>query len=70
LSEVRHILLKNKDALASSLLVLAPIVGKKGTSENILPIFLALLKDPDSDVRITLFKKLSLLTKVFNQKII
>jgi serine/threonine-protein phosphatase 2A regulatory subunit A len=70
LLEVSHILLKNKDALASSLLVLAPIVGKKGTSENILPIFLTLLKDPDSDVRITLFKKLSLLTKVFYEKII
>jgi serine/threonine-protein phosphatase 2A regulatory subunit A len=29
-----------------------------------LPIFLALLKDTDSEVRITLFKKLSLITKV------
>ena len=52
------------DALASSILTLCPILGKKNTSESILPIFLNLLKDTDSEVRITLFKKLSLITNV------
>ena len=51
-------------ALASSILTLCPVIGKKSTSELILPIFLSLLKDSDSEVRITLFKKMSFTTRV------
>jgi len=51
-------------ALASSILTLCPVIGKKSTSELILPIFLSLLKDSDSEVRITLFKKMSFMTRV------
>jgi serine/threonine-protein phosphatase 2A regulatory subunit A len=40
------------------------MVGKKNTSEFILPIFLQLLKDEESEVRISLFKKLNEITKV------
>lgn len=35
----------NLDALAKTLLLLCPLVGKKHTSEQILPKFLQLLKD-------------------------
>lgn len=51
-------------SLASSFLALCSVVGKKHTSDIILPIFLQLLKDEDSDVRINLFKKLNEITKV------
>ena len=39
-------------------------IGKSHTTEHILPTFLSLLKDEDSDVRINLFKKLNEITKV------
>lgn len=51
-------------SLASSFLTLCQYIGKKNTTEHILPTFLALLKDDDSDVRINLFKKLNEITKV------
>jgi serine/threonine-protein phosphatase 2A regulatory subunit A len=51
-------------ALAESLPSLAPIVGKRSTSDHILPIFLTLLKDEASEVRVSLFKHLDDLTKV------
>jgi len=53
-----------RTSLASSFLALCSVVGKKHTSDIILPIFLQLLKDEDSDVRINLFKKLNEITKV------
>jgi len=53
-------------ALAESLPSLCPIVGKKSTSEYVLPIFLTLLKDEYSEVRVNLFKHLEDLTKVID----
>lgn len=42
---VRSILYRYIDSLASSILHLCPIIGKKATLEHILPKFLQLLKD-------------------------
>ena len=51
-------------AVAESLPSLCPLVGKKATNDHILPLFLALLKDEHSEVRVNLFKHLDDLTKV------
>lgn len=50
--------------LAENVLSLCPIVDKGPTNEHILPIFLALLRDENSDVRLNLFKRLEDLNKV------
>ena len=42
-------------ALAENILSLAPVLGKSKTNEHILPIFLQLLRDESSEVRIALF---------------
>ena len=47
-----------RQALAENLLQLCPILDKNATNEHILPIFLALLRDESSDVRLNLFKRL------------
>jgi len=46
------------------LLALAPIIDKPATNEHILPLFLALLRDESSDVRLNLFKRLEELNSV------
>lgn len=46
------------DSLASSLLTLCAPIGKKNTSELILPKFLQLLKDDEVQVRLTMFSKI------------
>jgi len=43
---------------------LAPLIDKQATNEHIIPVFLALLRDESSDVRLNLFKKLEDLNKV------
>ena len=53
-----------KGALAGSLLSVSLYIGKKPTTDLILPVFSNLLKDQDSEVRINLFKKLGDITKV------
>lgn len=53
-------------ALAESILSLCPIVGKKGTNDYVLQIFLVLLRDEFSEVRVNLFKHLDDLTKVID----
>jgi len=50
--------------LAGSLLSVSLYIGKKPTTDLILPVFSNLLKDQDSEVRINLFKKLGDITKV------
>lgn len=45
-------------------MTLCPIIDKAQTNEHILPIFLALLRDESSDVRLNLFKKLEYLNSV------
>lgn len=37
---------------------MCPIVSKDDVNEHLLPIFLALLRDESSDVRLNLFKKI------------
>ena len=51
-------------ALAGSLLQLCPLIGKKHTNDHILSIFLLLLRDEYSEVRVNLFKNLDDITKV------
>lgn len=55
-----------KCALAENLLALCPIVGRSVTNDQILPIFLALIRDENSEVRLNLFKRLDDLHKVVN----
>jgi serine/threonine-protein phosphatase 2A regulatory subunit A len=45
-------------------LALCGVIDKASTNEHILPIFLALLRDDSSDVRLNLFKRLEELNKV------
>ena len=53
-----------RSALAENLLALCPIIEKQPTNEHILPIFLALLRDESSDVRLNLFKRLENMNQV------
>jgi serine/threonine-protein phosphatase 2A regulatory subunit A len=53
-----------RSALSENLLAICPIIEKAYTNEHILPIFLALLRDESSDVRLNLFKRLEDLNKV------
>eukprot|EP00331_Platyophrya_macrostoma_P022532 CAMPEP_0176453318 /NCGR_PEP_ID=MMETSP0127-20121128/29152_1 /TAXON_ID=938130 /ORGANISM="Platyophrya macrostoma, Strain WH" /LENGTH=578 /DNA_ID=CAMNT_0017842125 /DNA_START=154 /DNA_END=1890 /DNA_ORIENTATION=+ len=55
-----------RSALASSILQLCPLIGKKYTNEHILSLFLLLLRDEFSDVRLALFKNLDEITKVID----
>lgn len=43
---------------------MSSLLGKKVATEQILPLFLQLLKDEDAEVRINLFKKVNEITKV------
>jgi len=45
-------------ALAENLMSLCPKVGKALTNEHILPIFLILLRDESTEVRLALFQKI------------
>jgi hypothetical protein len=45
-------------ALAGVVMELAPQLGKQPTIEHLLPVFLALLKDPFPDVRLNIISKL------------
>jgi len=53
-----------RQALAENLLPIAPKIGKNATNEHILPIFLTLLRDESSDVRLNLFKRIESLNEV------
>lgn len=53
-----------RQALSENILALAPKIGKNATNEHILPIFLALLRDESSDVRLNLFKRIEALNQV------
>ena len=46
------------------MLSICPVIEKGPTNEHILPIFLALLRDESSDVRLNLVKRLEDLNKV------
>ena len=53
-----------RSALAENILSICPIIDKAPTNEHILPIFLNLLRDESSEVRLNLFKRLEDLNKV------
>ncbi len=53
-----------RSALAENILALCPLIDKAATNEHILPLFLALLRDESSDVRLNLFKRLEDLNQV------
>lgn len=53
-----------RQALAENLLSICKIIEKGPTNEHILPIFLTLLRDETSDVRLNLFKRLEELNSV------
>lgn len=53
-----------RSALADNLLSLCPTIEKAATNEHILPIFLAMLRDESSDVRLNLFKRVEDLNMV------
>lgn len=55
-----------RQALAENLLSICPIIEKGPTTEYVLPIFLELLRDESSDVRLNLFKRLEFLNKVID----
>lgn len=52
------------DSLAKSLLSFCSLIGKKNTSEHILPKFLQLLKDEEIEVRLTIFNEINLICDV------
>lgn len=47
-------------SLATQISGLAPLLGKDATSEYLLPLFLQLLKDDFSEVRLNLISKLEM----------
>jgi serine/threonine-protein phosphatase 2A regulatory subunit A len=47
-------------ALAQQVSGLAPLLGKDATTEHLLPLFLQLLKDDFSEVRLNLISKLEM----------
>lgn len=53
-----------RSALAENILSLCPKIDKGPTNEYILPDFLSLLRDENSEVRLNLFKRLEDLNKV------
>ena len=57
-------------SLAEQILTLCGVFGKKNTNEIILPIFLALLKDDEIEVRVNLFKKINEIVKVLGNILI
>ena len=50
--------------MAENILSICPIIDKHSTNEHILPDFLTLLRDENSEVRLNLFKRLEELNKV------
>ena len=51
-------------ALAENILSICPIIERGPTNDLILPIFLNLLRDDNSEVRLNLFKRLEDLNRV------
>jgi serine/threonine-protein phosphatase 2A regulatory subunit A len=52
-------------ALASVIMGMAPLLGKEATIDQLLPIFLALLKDEFPDVRLNIISKLDQVNQVW-----
>lgn len=53
-----------RSSLSENILSLCPIIGEPDSVKYILPIFLVLLKDESSEVRLNLFKRLDDLNHV------
>lgn len=52
-----------RSALAKQISGLAPLLGKQATKEHLLPLFLHLLKDEFSEVRLHLIGKLDMVNE-------
>jgi serine/threonine-protein phosphatase 2A regulatory subunit A len=55
-----------RSSLASSLLRIAPLVGRNKTNDYIFPIFLNMINDENHDIRMILIKNLDRLHEVIN----
>ena len=53
-----------RGALAGVIMGMAPLLGRARTIEHLLPLFLQLLKDDDSKVRLNIISKLAELNSV------
>ena len=53
-----------RSALAENILSICPIIDKGPTNEHVLPDFLTMLRDENSEVRLNLFKRMEDLNKV------
>jgi len=53
-----------RSALAENILSICPIIERGPTNDHVLPIFLNLLRDDNSEVRLNLFKRLEDLNQV------
>jgi serine/threonine-protein phosphatase 2A regulatory subunit A len=53
-----------RSSLSENILSLCPIIGEPASVQYILPIFLMLLRDESSEVRLNLFKRLDDLNQV------
>ena len=53
-----------RQALSENMLSVCPVIGKQQSNSLVLPVFLTLLRDENSDVRLNLFKRLMDLNKV------
>jgi serine/threonine-protein phosphatase 2A regulatory subunit A len=55
-----------RTALAGIVMGIAPLIGNKYTNENLLPLYLHLLKDECSDVRLNIIKNIHQLNQVMS----
>ena len=55
-----------RTALAGIVMGIAPLIGTQGTNENLLPLYLHLLKDDCSDVRLNIIKNIHQLQTVMS----
>ena len=46
------------------MLSICPVIGKQASTQSVLPVFLLLLRDENSEVRLNLFKRLEDLNSV------
>ena len=57
-------LLHVRSALATTIMGLAPVVGRENTTQLLLPLFLRLLRDENSEVRLNIISKLECVNEV------
>lgn len=50
--------------MSEHMLSICPVIGKQASTQSVLPVFLLLLRDENSEVRLNLFKRLEDLNSV------